>query len=287
VAEQKIQIIQTYINKMPSLSTTVTKVMEVCNEPDVSANDLNQVISLDPVLAGNVLKLINSAFYSLPNHISSLTRAIIILGINTVKNLALSTAVLGNFKQDAQKTLAMDRFWTHSLCVAVTARIIAEQYKIPANQREEFFLAGLLHDLGKIPIAHCFPEEYAQCISLCRERQIDIHDAEMMILGFNHQDCGDIIANKWQLSDTIISAMVCHHEPEKADKDHRLLISSVAIADVYANIFEIGSAGSYYVAEKQVISVLEQSALSWSELVQQYEIIQKSIEKASIFLQVS
>ena len=136
-------------------------------------------------------------------------------------------------------------------------------------------------------LSNCFPDEYAQCLQFCQERKIDLHDAEMMVFGFNHQYCGYIIANKWKLNDNIISAMEYHHSPEKSDKDHRLLISSVAIADVYANIFEIGSAGSFYVAEDQVSAIIEQSSISWEALVEQHENIQESIEKASVFLQVS
>ena len=287
MSELHLQTIQRYIDKMPSLSTTVTKVLEVCNQPNVSPNDLNKIISLDPVLAGNVLKLINSAYYALPNHITSLTRAIIILGINTVKNLALSTAVLRHMKESKQSSFLMDKFWTHSICVGVTAKAIAAEHKIPINQREEFFLAGLLHDLGKIPLAHCFPEEYSSCLAYAEEHKTSLHDAEMAIFGFDHQYCGYIIARKWKLNDNIVSVMENHHEPEKSDEDHRLLISSVAIADVYANIFEIGSAGNHFIAEEYVNTILEQSKLSWKSLTQLHEGIQESIEKASIFLQVS
>lgn len=287
MSEQYLPEIQRYINKMPSLSTTVSKVMEVCNQANTSANDLNKIISLDPVLAGNVLKLINSAYYALPNHISSLTRAIIILGINTVKNLALSTAVLGFLKDNGNDSLSMDNFWAHSICVGVTAKMIAAEYKIPVNQREEFFLAGLLHDLGKIPIVHCFPTEYTRCLALCHEQKISLHDAETLVFGFNHQHCGNIIADKWKLNDNIIEAMKHHHEPEKSDEVHRLLISSVAIADVYANIFEIGSAGNDYISEEQILGILEQSELSWGVIAQKHEEIQEAIDKASIFLQAS
>ncbi len=285
--QQQLQIIQHYIDKMPSLSTTVTKVLEVCNQANVSPNDLNKIISLDPVLAGNVLKLINSAYYALPNHITSLTRAIIILGINTVKNLALSTAVLKQMRESEQSSFSMDAFWTHSICVGVTAKAIAAQQKVAVNQREEFFLAGLLHDLGKIPMAHCFPLEYSDCLRYAKEQQISLHEAEMSIFGFNHQQCGYVIARKWQLHDNIIAAMKYHHQPEKADKDHRLLISSVAIANVYANIFEIGSAGNHYISEKHTDSVLVQSSMSWQSLTQLHESIEDAIEKASIFLQIS
>jgi len=287
VSEEYFQAIQSYVNKMPSLSTTVTKVLEVCNQPNVSPNDLNKIISLDPILTGNVLKLINSAYYALPNQITSLTRAIIILGINTVKNLALSTAVLSNMKESSQSSFSMDAFWMHSICVGVTAKAIASEHKIPINQREEFFLAGLLHDLGKIPMAHCFPDEYSRCLASAKEQEISLHDAEMSAFGFNHQHCGKIIASKWKLNDNIVSAMTHHHEPEKSDEDHRLLISSVAIADLYANIFEMGSAGNYCVVEEQVGVLLQQNKLSWHSLTQMHEGIQDSIEKASIFLKVS
>ena len=287
MSEQHLQTIQHYVDKMPSLSTTVSKVLEVCNQPNVSPNDLNKIISLDPVLTGNVLKLINSAYYALPNHITSLTRAIIILGINTVKNLVLSTAVLGNMKKSPQSSFSMDDFWMHSICVGVTAKAIATECKVVVNQREEYFLAGLLHDLGKIPMAHCFPEEYSLCLASAAEQKISLYEAETAIFGFNHQYCGDIIATKWKLNDKLIGAMKSHHEPEKSDEDHRLLISSVAIADLYANIFEMGSAGNHFIEEEQAKALLAQSAISWSDLTQLHESIQDSIEKASIFLKVS
>lgn len=287
MSEQHLQDIQRYVDKMPSLSTTVTKVLEVCNQPNVAPNDLNKIISLDPVLVGNVLKLINSAFYALPNKITSLTRAIIILGINTVKNLALSTAVLDQMKKSEQSAFLMDDFWMHSICVGVTAKAIACELKIPVNQREEFFLAGLLHDLGKIPMAHCFPQEYSICLNLAYEQKIPLHEAEMAAFGFDHQHCGNIIATKWKLNDNIISAMKHHHEPEKADEDHRLLIFSVAIADLYANIFEMGSAGNHFASEEPIEALFSQTRLSWKTLSQMNENIQESIEKAVFFLKAS
>ncbi len=141
--EPHFKLIQQYIDRMPSLSTTVTKVLQVCNTPNTSANDLNKVILLDPVLTGQVLKLINSAYYSLPNQITSLARAIIMLGLNTVKNLALSTAVIGTLgKKDSFKSLSMDSYWTHSLCVGVTSKALAVQLGVPVAEREEYFVAG-------------------------------------------------------------------------------------------------------------------------------------------------
>ncbi len=287
MSQQHLQIIEDYVDKMPSLSTTVTKVLEVCDQPGVSPNDLNKIISMDPVLAGTVLKLINSAFYSLPSQISSLTRAIIVLGLNTVKNLALSTAVLSTMKQTAQQSLSMDDFWKHSLSVGVIARAIAIENKVPALQREEYFLSGLLHDLGKIPMAHCFPDEYSVCLNTAEEQQLSLNEAELATFGFEHQYVGHIIAAKWQLSDSMLEVMKHHHAPERSNEDHRLLISSVAIADVYANIFAMGSAGNHFIAEEYITNLLAHGQLSWNVFAQLHETIQESVDKASIFLKVS
>ena len=92
---ERLKRIQKYIDSMPSLSTTANKVVQVCNQPNTSANDLNKIISLDPVLTGQVLKLINSAYYSLPNKITSVTRAIVVLGLNTIKNLVTEVIIFG------------------------------------------------------------------------------------------------------------------------------------------------------------------------------------------------
>ena len=119
--------LRNYIKTIPSLPTSVTKVLEICNNPSASPADLNHVISLDPVLVGRVLKLINSAYYALGQQVTSLARAIIMLGINTVKNLALSTTVMGSLpSKQASQGLDMEGFWRHSLCVGVSAKLLAK-----------------------------------------------------------------------------------------------------------------------------------------------------------------
>jgi len=105
---ERFRKLQKYIDRMLGLSTTVTKVLEICNHPNTSPNDLNKVISLAPVLTGQVLKLVNSANFSLPNKVTSLTRAISILGLNTVKNLALSMAILKSLGKNTSTSLDMD-----------------------------------------------------------------------------------------------------------------------------------------------------------------------------------
>ncbi|MCG8568825.1 MAG: HDOD domain-containing protein, partial [Spirochaetes bacterium] len=142
---QKEQIkINRFIQAMPPLPVAITKILEVARDPNVDARKLNDIISLDPVLTGKVMKLINSAYYSLPNQITSIVRAIIMLGINTVKNLVLSTAVISTMNQQKNFTsLDMQGFWRHSICVGAMAKQFALIQKIDPKVAEEYFVAGL------------------------------------------------------------------------------------------------------------------------------------------------
>src|SRR5512137_2299550 len=185
--EQILAIIQTYIARMPSLPITVSKILKIANDPKTSPADLNQVISLDPVLMGRVMKLINSAYYSLNTQLTRLVRAIIMLGINTVKNLALSTAVLGQLSAKGNfQALNIDGFWRHSLCVGVTAKLIAVKRRRDPKSLEEYFVAGLLHDIGKIPLNNKLPTEYVAGLALTDKERVPLHLAEERTMEVNH-----------------------------------------------------------------------------------------------------
>lgn len=287
IKEDLFAQLQEFIDRMPSLSTTVTKVLEVCNKPNTSPNDLNRVISLDPVLTGRVLKLINSAYYSLPNQVTSLTRAIIMLGLNTVKNLALSTAILGTLGKEKSHCFSMDTFWTHSICVGVTAKALAAEKKVPVTAREEYFVAGLLHDLGKIPLSNCFPAEYQQVLELARLQRCSLMRAEKMIFGFDHLLTGKMIGEKWQLNQAMLLALTAHHENMTVPEDKRDLVSIISLANLYANIFSIGSAGDHYQEIPQVDQVLAAGGVPWSRLTALHDTVEEEIEKAQIFLQMA
>lgn len=286
--EQRLIRLQNYINRMPSLSTTVTKVLKICNNPATSPNDLNRVISLDPVLTGQVLKLINSAYYSLPNQVTSMTRAIIMLGINTVKNLSLSTAVIASLSEKGSfEAFSMEDFWTHSICVGVTAKSLAAIKGIPSTDLEEYFVAGLLHDLGKIPLYNCFREEYAPALETVTLEHGSLRHTENSVFGINHCMVGKMIAEKWQLGDTINDSLCYHHNPEEAGKKNRQLIVIVSLANTVANIFEIGSSGDTSPDKLMLTRLLNRFGVSWATISELRETVLKEIEKAKVFLQIT
>ena len=194
--ERKFKKIKAYIARMPSLSTTVVKVLDTCNDPMASANDIKRVVSLDPVLTARVLKLINSAYYSLGKPVASLSRAIIMLGVNTVKNLALSSTIIEKLNSvSSGPSFSTDDFWNHSLSVGVVAKLLANFTGVPATKREEYFVAGLLHDIGKIPLHRKFPDDYHRICESTRNGRDELFRNEVKCLGIDHAAVGKIIGN--------------------------------------------------------------------------------------------
>jgi HD-like signal output (HDOD) protein len=288
IKEQRLGKIRNYISRMPSLSTTVTKVLEVCNSPQSSANDLNRVISLDPVLTGKVLTVINSAYYSLLKKVSSLTRAVVMLGVNTVRNLALGAAVLENLSgKESFQALSVDDFWSHSICVGVTAKLLAVCKGVSVLDQEEYFVAGLLHDLGKIPLNSCLPDEYGRALDLARREQRSLHRAEHVMFGLDHCMVGKMIADKWQLGETMNDSLLYHHDTAQSKPEARRVTSIVALANEYANSLGIGSSGDLFCEGGRMTYLLEEVGVSWSTLANLNDTVLQEIEKAAVFLKIS
>jgi putative nucleotidyltransferase with HDIG domain len=285
--DRNLKRIQATIAKMPSLSTTVIKVLETCNDPWASANDLKRVISLDPVLTGRVLKLINSAYFALGKPITSLTRAIIMLGVNTVKNLALSFAILKNMKgSGAFHAFSTHQFWLHCLGVGVVAKALAAvQGHNPAEQ-EEYFVAGLLHDLGKLPLNKQFPEEYFQVSKTAQKENEPFYLSEDSLLGIDHCKVGEMIAQKWRLGATLIETLAYHHNPEGCNDKSRNLVSTVWLANQIALELSIGEAGDRAYKPSMLVHLQDRFGIDNGNLSEFQETISGEIEKAQIFLEI-
>jgi putative nucleotidyltransferase with HDIG domain len=284
VGNEEYKGIEEYIKTMPSLPTTVAKVLEVCNNPHTSPADLNHVISLDPVLVGKVLKLINSAYYGLSQQLTSLVRAVIMLGINTVKNLALSSAVLDNLSnKNVFTALNMEGFWRHSLCVGVTAKLLAKKRGVDSKQLEEYFTAGLLHDVGKIPLNAVLKHEYVVAIGFSDHERLPLIKAEDRNLGINHCGSGAMIAGAWKLQGTVSDAITYHHNCESYEGEYKDVLFSVAAANWFANTMEIGFSGDRYPdkLEQQVWNYL---GIKRESLVALESLVHQEIERAQIFL---
>jgi HD-like signal output (HDOD) protein len=210
------EIIETIEDKMSSLSPTTAKVLQLVNDMNCSPMELTKVIKLDPVLSAKVLKVVNSSYFSVSQKVTSLERAIIMLGLNTIKNLALSAAVLSQFAQkNFSYAFDVNEFWKHSLSVAVTAKLIAAERKISKLFIENYFIAGLLHDIGLLVENMCYQNEMKEIISEVKTNQKSLIEVEESVLnGLNHCKVGKALGEKWNLSNDLITVMEKHHDIE-------------------------------------------------------------------------
>ena len=285
--ERNLKRIQATISRMPSLSTTVVKVLETCNDSRASANDLKRVISLDPVLTGRVLKLINSAYFALGKPITSLTRAIIMLGVNTVKNLALSFAILTNMKGSGSfHAFTTNQFWLHCLGVGVVAKTLAAANGCTPAVQEEYFVAGLLHDLGKLPLNKQFPEEYFQVSKRAQKENMPFYLGEGTILGIDHCTVGEMIAQKWRLGDGLMETLAHHHKPEGCNDGNRDLVRYVSIANRIAIKMAIGEAGDCHRNTGAPDQLQNLVGNAYDDLTEFRDTISSEIDRAKIFLEI-
>lgn len=285
--ESYLKKIKAYIVRMPSLSTTLVKVLETCNDPLASANDLKRVISLDPVLTGRVLRLINSAYYSLGKPITSLTRAIIMLGVNTVKNLALSFTVLDNLNRKSScLSFSADEFWRHSLGVGVIAKSLAALKGLAPTGQEEYFVAGLLHDLGKLPLYIQFPEEYYRVCQHVKRGQNALFQAEAGFLGVDHGAVGRIIAKKWRLGSTLVESLAYHHNAADSSDENCEFVSTVEMANQLALDFNIGNAGDQFIDHRKMSFLRQKLGVGRQMLADIQNTVPGEIERAKVFLEV-
>ncbi len=224
---------------MPSLSPTASKIMELASDINTSPNDLTKVIKLDPVLSAKVLKLVNSSYFALSNTIVSLEKAVILLGLNTIKNLALSAATLSQMEaKNSHKDFDNNGFWKHSLAVGVTAKLIAQKRNISKKVIEDYFIAGLLHDLGVLVEVKIFPEEIDRI--LLSVENVSLIEAEEIILeGLTHCSIGKVLAEKWKLSEDLINVLVNHHDPFYQVESSELTLS-VYLANIICKNNGIG-----------------------------------------------
>jgi HD-like signal output (HDOD) protein len=286
VDQEFYEKIERFIDAMPSFPTTVSKVIELCDNPRTSPLDLKRVISLDPVLMAKVLKLINTAYYGVNHQTTSLVHATIMLGLNTIKNLVLSTAMLGTISKKKRKgSLGMGEFWRHSLSVGVVAKLLAKRRGIDRGQWEGYFCAGLLHDIGKIPIDTVFDRDYMKAIADADKEQEPLFCVEDRLFGANHCQVGQMLADLWKLDRALSDAIAYHHNYKAYNGAHKDKLLVVVAANNYANFSKLGFSGDIHSGEIDQ-AVLNELKISKDVFVEMEEEFLIEIEKAKVFLNI-
>ncbi len=216
------------VKELSTLPETMSEILAVCQESEVSLSKLVTAVQYDPALSARVLKVANSPYYKRSQEIGSITQAVSLMGANQVKALALSLS-LHEFTSRIGNSIDHREFWRHSLCVACTAEAIARRIKSP--QVEEAFVLGCLHDLGILVLDQLYPQEYAE---VCRATagQSDIITAERSVLGTDHAVAGEMLTQMWSFPPIYAEAIAKHHEMlHHVTDDLPQLVQIVNLAD--------------------------------------------------------
>ena len=256
---------------MPTLPQSITQILELTKSAKSSANDLTKVCERDPKLTTNMLKLANSPFYGFSRKISTISHAIVCLGLDTVKSIALTSSTQEMLNNEVPAyALEEGMLWQHSIGCATCARIIAKRIGFKAS--EEAYIAGLLLDIGKIMLSHFAEDQFVQIIEKAKNKRMPFDRAEQEVLGFDHCKIGGKIIKKWNLPSVLVEAVQYHHRPDKAKIDKKLTYI-VHLADAISCMLGIGlgSDGLMYVFEENTLDVLglqkEDTESIMSELV--------------------
>jgi HD-like signal output (HDOD) protein len=237
----KIKRITERIINLPTLPTVVSRMIEIVDNPKTSALSLARLISMDQSLTARILKLANSAYYGFSQEITTVNRAIVIIGFITVREMGLSLSILDVFKNNPNSALFdVSRFWEHSIGCGVAARMIARRFGMALVG--EAFVAGLLHDIGKIVLNQYAPKEFEEIMTLVAEGKVDLDRAEEAILGTSHAQIGGWLAAKWRLPSIIADSIRFHHAPWEAPAE-RTFIAAVTLGDWLCHSCSIGNSG--------------------------------------------
>ena len=214
---ERLRAITEKIIGLPTLPIVVTRLIDLVGNPRTSAGDLDHLISADQALSAKILKVANSAFYGFPRRIATVKHAIVVLGFEAVKNIGLSVALLDRFPEgEIHELFDRGRLWTHAIGCGAAARLLARRlrYRLEA----EAFVAGILHDLGKLILVEYFQEKFLSAVRLARSENLYIAQAEELILGVTHADVGGWLAEKWNLPRQLVEVIARHHGPFPADR---------------------------------------------------------------------
>ncbi|MBP9218949.1 MAG: HDOD domain-containing protein [Sterolibacterium sp.] len=222
--------LSTAVERMPAFPKSIQRIIEMTRDINCRPKDLVAVIEKDPVITLKVLKIVNSAYFGLTNKINSVHQAAVYLGLNTLKNLALSFSTVGMLPERNSAGFDMQHYLVSSLVAANNMRLIGDKYA-PELDATDCYMAGLLHDFGKVVFALYMPEDFRQAMALSASENISLHRAEERIIGADHTRVGGMLVKRWQFPDHLVDCIDHHHDSPCLSPLGECLLVADMIAD--------------------------------------------------------
>lgn len=229
------------VERMPAFPKSVQAILEMTRNINCLPKNLVAIIEKDPVMTVKILRVINSAYYSLPNKITSVGQSVVYLGINTIKNLALSFAAVGILPRFNTTGFDIQRYLLHSLTVAAVARLLCEKYARAEADPTDCYIAGLLHDFGKVVFAQFMAGEFLQALAISAGQDKPLYQTEDEVIGANHAYVGALLAKKWQFAEPLVNCIRDHH---RDDAEPSAMLDCLRMADAICRKHALGDAGN-------------------------------------------
>jgi len=268
---------------IPALPELYMRLREIIADPNGNAGKVALLLAKEPSLSMRILHMVNSPVFALRQQATRVEQAVSLLGMNEVANIVLSTTLLKSFPaQPGHRHLDLHKFWEHSIGTGIMARILGGLAHPSARMPvDDSFVAGLIHDIGKLMLYQNFAPEFTRALDLCKSRKTTLLVAEQETLGFTHQDIGAFVADQWGFGRHMVKALELHNSPDDLDTGDAsyTFVALIHVADVLAHALRFGDSGDPFIPRfsgrafdslgidlKAVPLLLEQGRSSFTEV---------------------
>ena len=263
---ERAEILVGAVDDLPTIPIVATKVLQLLDNPDVSVEEVADLMLSDQVMTARVMKLINSPVYKPTQEITSLKRALVYLGLRHVRELALTTSVINAF-DGTSGALELNAFWEHSFGVGMVSKTIAQ--KIGYQDLEKAYIAGIIHDLGEVFLSNFLREPFMDVLEYIKAHPVKLVDAEAELLGTTHCEIGLCMARKWNFPDAYCDVIAYHHSPTEATVDP-ILCAIVNLADLFCTVRELNYGGrewiSFNLSDEEAWTILKNESPTFANM---------------------
>lgn len=253
-ARDRLRVIVNRTTELTPLKAVATRVIQLAEDERTAAMDLATVISSDQALTAKLLRLSNSAYYGYARRISNVREAVILLGMRTVRSVAIASAIIDALRAPDSEEFDQDLFWAHSVCVGLVAEAVARETRVA--RPEDAFTAGVLHDVGKLAMMLCEPVLFNDVIDLVVSEGMRYREAEMRVFGVGHEHVGGRLAQRWKFPEPLVASIKQHH-PAHQSRSIETLEDVVACANLACNREGLACGFDYTrVPERQPVEAL-------------------------------
>ncbi len=227
----KLELLVSEMKSLPSVPSLYMELMKELETGDPSIKNVSQIISRDPGMTAKILQLVNSAFFGLRRRIASAADAVSLLGLDMTRTLVLSIQIFSEFEAACARQLPVEAIWSHSLRVAALAQAIARAETSDTEMAQAAFTAGLLHEVGRLILAHRLGDRYRQVLAAIECDPIPVATAERNVFGAAHPEVGAYLLGLWGLPHSIVEAVAFYDNPSHSNATHFDALTAVHIAD--------------------------------------------------------